>query len=1143
MDKSMRGKTRDFVDLDNGSCLAKMPAATAEQLNIAKILSKPGDNIDISYYVAQLQELTSCTEDQAVTALYDCENNLERAVELVLDKFRCGADDEWHTTGRKSRESEPPTLHSSVQEEDAENCRLRKTKTAGSVRSELSVKSSSPCPPAEVPKVEEGRSAEPTESDWKVIGSSDAAGRDYKTRSKVSEFDEYGEWGGEAIEVVNSNAYIPRENPAEETLRDELFVDIENNQEPYSTETIHSVDKTVKKSTGEEDSANSLFVSRVFSKQPPPAFTNLPNDAVFVVPELFSRTSRWSAKFGGELCVQSKLSAACTSAVNSAPSKEPACNQTSQSKLPNLSKDQANDPQIYPPYMPSPSSKSSASNFDINKPGSARSLLETPTPSDKKTDLISSNYATSHFQNASATPNVTAFSASQKPQSNVAFNAESGGDQSGYLESSLKNYLLESLPKEMNKLSVGDVPQNPKTSQFNMQSVQQSQQTVTPPFSHTQGSTTATLQHHLGKVPMSHISPHGSLHSTQQPMVSGASHQPQTAALPPGMPHFISQFAPPAYHMFNLPGSSGNQPTIFELDQLQFLQQQQRLLYDMHLQQQSSTTAQSLTSSAEAASAGKPSSHNMPGTLGHVTAGNAGIRPDLLASAMGHAPQMMPPGHPYFSYPGFVVMNGYANAFLNQQQQSGQDSGQVQTTGHGGSPITQHQTVPTNSTQSYGSMKALNPGVSGYDDLFDMKYGDPTKQVGFKNSIQPAGAYGPYQGQVTSTETVASKMSACVHPGGALAQGYGTSSGGSAGTQPFSASFYPSAASPYLTAAAAAVAAAAAAAASAQQQASNSGNLSAASVNQSNTGGTTAASSSNTQVGGGSGGPNQLHMSANQPHSMGQVLHHAHHHQHQRQADPKRHDSEFEARDCTEQSCQGCWYSHVRSYGFYNPIMAGSIDGTDVTPHDRAIIRALSSGYKPRYADRLARDPKATLFIGRLPLDVTQSVLEQALSKLLHTHDHLTEGIRHAGASGTSLFYEERRSRKRHRSRSPFCTSSGHSSPKADSDFPKVRIVRHIVTGYPCGYAFAYFRSRDDAERVLRNWLQRTRSRSTDFGVEKPHGLDIPAGEKVILEPAFSETLPGWCPRRLGGGLGGRKEAGQLRFGGTARPFRRPFLI
>lgn len=37
--------------------------------------------------------------------------------------------------------------------------------------------------------------------------------------------------------------------------------------------------------------------------------------------------------------------------------------------------------------------------------------------------------------------------------------------------------------------------------------------------------------------------------------------------------------------------------------------------------------------------------------------------------------------------------------------------------------------------------------------------------------------------------------------------------------------------------------------------------------------------------------------------------------------------------------------------------------------------------------------------------------------------------------------------------------------------------------------------------------------------------------------------LPGWIPRRLGGGLGGKKESGQLRFGGVERPFRKPIVI
>lgn len=41
----------------------------------------------------------------------------------------------------------------------------------------------------------------------------------------------------------------------------------------------------------------------------------------------------------------------------------------------------------------------------------------------------------------------------------------------------------------------------------------------------------------------------------------------------------------------------------------------------------------------------------------------------------------------------------------------------------------------------------------------------------------------------------------------------------------------------------------------------------------------------------------------------------------------------------------------------------------------------------------------------------------------------------------------------------------------------------------------------------------------------------------------YFRTLKGWKPRRLGGGFGGKKESGQLRFGGRARPFQRPYEI
>ncbi|XP_042047661.1 U11/U12 small nuclear ribonucleoprotein 35 kDa protein-like isoform X3 [Salvia splendens] len=45
---------------------------------------------------------------------------------------------------------------------------------------------------------------------------------------------------------------------------------------------------------------------------------------------------------------------------------------------------------------------------------------------------------------------------------------------------------------------------------------------------------------------------------------------------------------------------------------------------------------------------------------------------------------------------------------------------------------------------------------------------------------------------------------------------------------------------------------------------------------------------------------------------------------------------------------------------------------------------------------------------------------------------------------------------------------------------------------------------------------------------------------RTCVEHTRQQLMPGWIPRRLGGGLGGKKESGQLRFGGRERPFRAP---
>ena len=42
-------------------------------------------------------------------------------------------------------------------------------------------------------------------------------------------------------------------------------------------------------------------------------------------------------------------------------------------------------------------------------------------------------------------------------------------------------------------------------------------------------------------------------------------------------------------------------------------------------------------------------------------------------------------------------------------------------------------------------------------------------------------------------------------------------------------------------------------------------------------------------------------------------------------------------------AARGFWAPHVASYGSYDPLKAGSIDGTDTEPHDRAVMRGMAA--------------------------------------------------------------------------------------------------------------------------------------------------------------------------------------------------------
>ncbi|CAH8265804.1 unnamed protein product [Arabidopsis lyrata] len=161
----------------------------------------------------------------------------------------------------------------------------------------------------------------------------------------------------------------------------------------------------------------------------------------------------------------------------------------------------------------------------------------------------------------------------------------------------------------------------------------------------------------------------------------------------------------------------------------------------------------------------------------------------------------------------------------------------------------------------------------------------------------------------------------------------------------------------------------------------------------------------------------------------------------------------------------------------YHPIQAGSIDGTDVAPHDNGVRRALlcyNAGlYDPSGDSKAIGDPYCTLFVGRLSHHTTEDTIREVMSKY--------------------------------------------------GWIKNLRLVRHIVTGASRGYAFVEYET--EKEMLC--------------AYEDAHHSLID-GREVIVDYNRQQLMPGWIPRRLGGGLGGRKESGQLRFGGRDRPFRAP---
>jgi U11/U12 small nuclear ribonucleoprotein SNRNP35 len=83
-----------------------------------------------------------------------------------------------------------------------------------------------------------------------------------------------------------------------------------------------------------------------------------------------------------------------------------------------------------------------------------------------------------------------------------------------------------------------------------------------------------------------------------------------------------------------------------------------------------------------------------------------------------------------------------------------------------------------------------------------------------------------------------------------------------------------------------------------------------------------------------------------------------------------------------------------------------------------------------------------------------------------------------------------------------------------------LRLIRDIVTGYSKGYAFVTYDNKKSFERAWRD--------ANKILID---------GSQILVDHERERVMRGWVPRRLGGGLSGKKESGQLRFGGRDKPF------
>jgi RNA recognition motif-containing protein len=115
---------------------------------------------------------------------------------------------------------------------------------------------------------------------------------------------------------------------------------------------------------------------------------------------------------------------------------------------------------------------------------------------------------------------------------------------------------------------------------------------------------------------------------------------------------------------------------------------------------------------------------------------------------------------------------------------------------------------------------------------------------------------------------------------------------------------------------------------------------------------------------------------------------------------PKMEKKDRDSKQPYKDKASNVWYSDK----VYNPLTAGSIDGTDSVPHDKALIRAsqkkclvptiLIHSDDAEKDSQINGNPYKTLFIGRLSKETTEETIRKYFSEFGRiTHLRLVRDI------------------------------------------------------------------------------------------------------------------------------------------------------